>query len=164
MNRLKGIVRALSRVMERFSDNRTVLAVTSFRSLQTELRVLSFQHGWHLLFATNLDAAVRLRMEAKVAVTLYDRNLGGIEWPQGLSTILRCAEPTCVILLSHEVNNTLRNAALEYGGYDVVRDPFDGDGLARVVNGAFSLATAVDSAAERYDLEFQRDHRLQHEQ
>jgi len=149
MNRLKGIFRALTRAVERLSENRTVLAVTSFRSLQTELRILSLQHGWHLLFATNLDTAVRLRKQAKVAVTLYDRGLEGIEWPEGLSTLLRCAEPTCVILLSHEMNSTLRKAAVEYGGYDVARDPFDGDCLARLVNGAFSLATAADSAAER---------------
>src|SRR5580704_16839019 len=117
MNRLKGIVRALVRAVERFSDNRTVLAVTSFRSLQTELRVLSFQQGWHLLFAGNLDDAVELRKAAKVAVTLYDRDLAGIEWPQGLSVMLRCAQPTCVILLSHEVNATIRETALDYGGY-----------------------------------------------
>lgn len=148
-SRLKALWRELKRLGE---YRRSVLAVTPLSSLQMDLHVFSIEHGWHLVLAETLEAAVERRMEMQNAVVLYDRDLPGVQWRHGLKTILACSGPACVILLSREVESGLRRTTLECGGYDVARKPFEYETLTRLVNGAFVLAESVDS------ITLQRDH------
>jgi DNA-binding NtrC family response regulator len=136
--------RAVARLDHR---SRTVLAVTRFRSLRAELRVLALEQGWHIVFASTLEDAVEIRRRARIAVVLYDRDFSCGEWRVGLRTLASCGDATCVILLSHEENSELRHDVVEQGGFDVARDPFDTRRLARLMNGALALEAALYDAA-----------------
>jgi hypothetical protein len=145
--RVRRRLKAFWHAVERFGDEqRTVLAVTGSQFHQTQIRTLALEQGWRLLFAPALEDAVNLRKRARIAVVLFDPCLTNGEWQQGLRTILDCAEPTCVILLTDEVNASLRRMVLEDGGFDVASVPCERDSMARIVNGALAVANAADWA------------------
>jgi hypothetical protein len=143
---------ALWRVLEHFGEyQRPVLAMTTSCPLQMDLRVLSIQHRWHLVFAQTLHAAVEFQGQLKNLVVLYDRDLPGTKWRHGIGSVLECSAPACVILLSREVDSRLQRTALDCGCYDVARKPVEPETLARLVNGAFMLAQSADSMAQKRD-------------
>ncbi len=147
--RVRYFFKTCRRAVERYDlgASRTVLAVTGFRSLRTELRVLALENGWHIHFAAALGDAIEMRQRGRIAVVLYDRDVDGNHWRRGLEAMIGCADPACVILLSHQENPAIRLAVIEAGGYDVARDPFDKEALARLVNGAMALEAELDDSA-----------------
>ena len=140
-----GQIGALWRQIEQAgADERVVLAVTTFSSVQMDLRVFSIQEGWRILFAKSLEAALKLSKLHKVTIVIYDLDLPDVEWRKGLRSFVN-GYPVFFILLSPVVNQRLWKAVLDNGGYDVVRRPVERESLVPLVNGAFALASSVDS-------------------
>jgi len=143
-----GQIGALWRQIERAgAEDRVVLAVTTFSSVQMELRIFSIQEGWRILFAKSLEAALMLSKIHKVTIVIYDLDLPDVEWRRGLRSFAN-GYPVFFILLSPVVDLRLWKAVLDNGGYDVVRTPVQRESLVPLVNGAFSLASCIDSAGE----------------
>ena len=92
-----------------------------------------------------------LRRQLNISIVLYDRELSGVDWRAGLSTILDSGAPVCAIVLSDEANDRVRRTVLDAGGYDSERKPFDRHRLAQLVNSAFALSTIADSLASPND-------------
>ena len=124
------------------ANERAVLVLTTFSSLQLELRVLAIEEGWRILFAQTLPDAIELGRMHGIAVILYDRDLPGVDWQTGLRS-LAGIHAAFFILLSRVVDRRLWKAVLDRGGYDVARAPLDRDNLALLINGAFTLAKAA---------------------
>lgn len=125
-------------------EGRTVLLLTTSLSLQTEWRVLSIQEGWHIVFARSLEAALRLSKLRRVTVVIYDRDTADAEWRKGVRCLVK-DDPVFFILLSSVVDRRLWETVIDNGGYDIARKPLDRESLVSSVNGAFALASSVDS-------------------
>lgn len=59
----------------------------------SSLRVLSLEQGWRILFADCLEDGLRLQRLNKVWILVYDRDLPGVDWRQGLRTLLTSLKP-----------------------------------------------------------------------
>ena len=133
------------------TDHRTVMLVAPLSGEHDTLRVLSMLQGWHLRTAPTFAAALELRGREKITVILYDQDLPGIDWRNGVAALLKNFEPACVVLLSFVVQERLRMSLLTNGGYDVARKPIEGKTLVRLVNGALALVSEINSSQPMYD-------------
>jgi hypothetical protein len=124
---------------------RTLLAITRNSRCKGILRTLSFEQGWRILFAETLEEAIRLQTFDRISIVVYDRQFQGVEWQDGLSTLLAFEEPTLTIVLSDVLDARLRSEVLECGGYDLAQSPLEPARFASLVNGAFSLIESIDS-------------------
>lgn len=139
----------LRRGWKRFAERQTVLAVTEDDRCRMSLRVLALQEGWRVLFARSVEDALRLGDGLDRYVLVYDRDLAGAGWRHGLRRMLDWSLGAFAILLAPSPDQRLRLEVLECGGYDVAGTPLDGGSFADLVNGAFALASAVDSSGEQ---------------
>jgi DNA-binding NarL/FixJ family response regulator len=130
-------------------SDRIVILVTASSLVQLQLRVLSIQEGWHILFARTVETALQYTSFKKGAVVLYDHDLPGVDWRKAQCALVDSANPVFFILLSPEADRRLWRTVLDYGGYGVGRLPLDQENLAPVVNGAFAVASTVDSVVVR---------------
>lgn len=142
LNRLGALRRQIERVG--IPSERTVLLVTMSSLMQTDLRILSIQEGWHILFARSVDAALYLSTVHKIAVVIYDQELPGANWRDALRSLVDAA-PVCFILLSSFVDRRFWKTVLDIGGYDVAQKPLNARSLVPLVNGALELTNSVES-------------------
>lgn len=124
---------------------RTVLAVTNDPVCKMNLRVLSLEQGWRILFADSVEDALRVRSLHRIGVLVYDRALRGADWRQGLRRLICCEEPLIPIVVSDVPDARLRSEVLNCGGYDLARNPPERGCFASLVNGALRLAESMDS-------------------
>jgi DNA-binding response OmpR family regulator len=127
------------------SESKTILAVTNNFSCRSTLRVLSIEEGWRILFADSLEDGLRLQNQNRVGVLVYDRNLSGVDWKQGLRTLLSSDEAVFPIVISDVLTPRLRSEVLYCGGFDLARNPLEPKDFAALVNGAWALAKSIDS-------------------
>jgi DNA-binding response OmpR family regulator len=146
LNRLREHSIKLRRQLDDFtSESRAILAVTSNFAVKSNLRVLSLEQGWRILFADCLEEGLRLQRMNKVWILVYDRNLPDVEWHYGLCALLTSNNVLFPIVLSDVLSCRLRSEVLHCGGYDVARKPLDRKYFAALVNGALALARSIDS-------------------
>jgi DNA-binding response OmpR family regulator len=131
---------------ERFaSGGRTVLAVTRDCRCKTSLHILSLEQGWRILFAESLEDGLRLEHTNRICVLIYDRDLTGVEWREGLRALLSSDEPLLPIVISDAPSAELRSEVIDNGGFDLARNPLEPDCFVALVNGALALAESIDS-------------------
>jgi DNA-binding response OmpR family regulator len=137
---------SLWRQWEHFaSARRTILAVTANFRCKTTLRILSIEEGWRILFAESLEDGVRLQYSNRICILVYDCDLPGVEWRQGLRILLAVNEPVLPIVISSVPDAPFRSEVLNLGGYDVSRNPLEPECFVPLVNGALALAGTIDS-------------------
>ena len=125
--------------------SRTLMAVTRDTRCKARLRTFSLEQGWRIVFAETLEDGIRLQSWDRICVLIYDRQLPGIEWRNGLRTLLACDEPMLSIVISDDLSERLRSEVLNCGGYDLARNPLEPESFVRLVNGAFALTESIDS-------------------
>jgi len=137
---------ALLRRLEHYAlANRTLLAVTRNTRCKMSLRTLSLEQDWRILFAETIEDGIRLQSLDRICVLIYDQQLPGVEWRQGLSTLLAADEPTLPIVISDVLSARLRCEVLNCGGYDLARNPVEPEYFVPLVNGALALAESINS-------------------
>lgn len=131
---------------ERFAaESRTVLAVTRDCRCKNNLRILSLEEGWRILFAESVEDGLRLQYTNRICVLIYDRNLPGVEWRDGLRTLLRLDGPVFPIVISDVASAQLRSEVINSGGFDLARNPLQPECFVPLVNGALALAESIES-------------------
>ena len=128
---------------------RTILLISGLSSECNSVRVFSLIAGWHLIFAPNVSAAVERSGTENVTVVLYDEDVPGMPWQEGVHALLNTKQPAFLILLSSAMCQDRRAELVRRGGYDVVRKPVRLDTLARLIDGCWTLMNDVDAAANR---------------
>ena len=79
---------------------RTILLISELSSECNSVRVFSLTEGWHLIFAPNVSAAVGHSNIKNVTVVLYDEDVPGMKWQEGVQALLNTKRPAFLILLS----------------------------------------------------------------
>ena len=122
--------------------NRTLLVVTKNARCKTSLRTLALEQGWRILFAETIEDGLRLQNLDRICLLIYDHQLPGVDWRDGLRTLLALDEPTLPIVIANVVSARLRSEVLNCGGFDLARNPLEQECF---VNGALALAESIDS-------------------
>jgi DNA-binding NtrC family response regulator len=124
--------------------DRSVLLVAPASSSQDDVRVFAIEQHWRISFATTLERAVDIRRMKTINVIIYDQDLSGLDWRQGLVRMINCAESALAIVLSYEADARMYRSVLECGGYAVAAKPVVRSNLIPLVNGALQLAEDMD--------------------
>jgi DNA-binding response OmpR family regulator len=127
------------------------MIVTPLSGEHNTLRVLSIVEGWRLLIAPTLAVALELRQREDIGVILYDQDLPGVKWHEGVVALLKNLPPTCLILLSSVIQERARISLLATGGYDVTRKPVESKTLVRLVKGALALRNEIEFSRITHD-------------
>jgi DNA-binding response OmpR family regulator len=122
------------------------LLISTHLSVCDTVRVFALLHGWRLLVASNLNAAVAFLGQRKLTVILYDQDVPGVQWSQGVGTLLQAKPSACLVLLSVAADEKLRLALLALGGYDVAPKPLTLEVLTSLVEGSVALLDEIGSA------------------
>lgn len=125
----------------------TILLVSALSSECNTVRVFSLVTRWRLLIAPNVTAAVGLRGTQNVTILLYDGDVPGISWQEGVRALLDAKRPAFLILFSSAIHEGCRTELIALGGYDIAQKPVSPDTLARLVNGCWRLMNDIDNAA-----------------
>ena len=146
VNELREQTGALSRRWEHWARaKRTLMAVTRDARCKTSLRTLALEQGWRILFAETIEDGLRLQSLDRICVLIYDHQLPGVDWRDGLRTLLALDEPTLPIVISDVLSARLRSEVLNCGGFDLARNPLERECFVPLVNGALALAESIDS-------------------
>jgi DNA-binding response OmpR family regulator len=146
MDGWRGVINRLKKQWKELSsESKTVLAVTADSACRTSLRTLSIEEGWRVLFADSVENGLRLQEGNRVCVLVYDRNLSGMDWREGLRALTATNDAAIPILLSDSLPPRLRCEVLRCGGYDIAANPVAARSLAALVNGAIGLQRSIDS-------------------
>jgi DNA-binding response OmpR family regulator len=139
-------LRSLWRRWEHFAfAPRTVLAITKDARCQMNLRIFSLEQGWRILFAESIESARRLRALSGICVLVYDRDLPGMDWRDGLRALVTLKAPVLPIVMASAPTSRLRAEVLNCGGYDLAQNPLEPSSFVPLVNGALALAESIES-------------------
>lgn len=100
---------------------------------------LGYEQGWDIQFAQTDDEALAACDPRKTAVILCDRDLPSSDWRDVVQKLATTSRPTCVILLSGIVDDSLWEEVIRCGGYDVLAKPLRRNEVLRVVKLARSF-------------------------
>jgi len=123
---------------------RTILAVTPLACEHNTLRVLALLEGWHLRIAPTLDVAIQFRREEAITAIIYDSDLPGVEWRNGVASLLTGFPPVCLVLLSFTTREPIRLNLIDKGGWDVAQKPIQGGTLVPIIKGYLALTRDID--------------------
>jgi hypothetical protein len=71
----KNLLGCFETLWHKIANKRTVILVTAPSSVQLQLRILSIQERWHILFARTLEAALQHTSLNKGVVVLYESRI-----------------------------------------------------------------------------------------
>ena len=112
------------------SDKRTATSATSVLLAGSgdddvaSLRGILEHSRWTLVHATTWTAALGAQQESGFPIVLYDRDLSGVPWHEGVRLMMRAGHPPAVILLSNVADPYLWDKVVQAGGFDVLTRPF----------------------------------------
>jgi len=146
LRQLKSRLGAFWRQLEHGGpQERRVLVVMDRSSCQDDLRIWAIENQWQLSFALTLQNAMAIQRATGSNVIIHDQALPGVDWRQGLQTILGCAKPAMAIVLSDNGRARICRSVLGCGAYALARKPMDEHAIVPLVNGALQLAADIDS-------------------
>ena len=90
-------------------------------------------YGWEIQHVTSWEEALAASDPHKTSVILCDRDLPGSDWREVVQTLASSSRPSCVILLSGVVDDSLWEAVIRCGGYDILAKPLQRDEVLRSV-------------------------------
>jgi DNA-binding response OmpR family regulator len=109
------------------------------------LRIFSIEEGWRILFAESIEAGRRLEAVCGICVLVYDRDLPGVDWRDGLRALVTSKAPVLPIVMASAPSSGLRSEVLNCGGYDMAQNPLEPSSFVPLVNGALALAESIES-------------------
>jgi DNA-binding NtrC family response regulator len=117
--------------------NPTIVALLDERD-RAVLRDLSNSRHWDVSFATTCPDALALIGRSKAQILFMDRDLGGSDWRETMSTFASSSNKICIMLVSRVVDSDLWNEVVQNGGYEVLPKPLRADDVSRAVGLAWS--------------------------
>ena len=104
-----------------------ILLATSRDDDATSLREVLAHTRWTLVRAHAWTDAFRAQTEFGFPIVLYDRDLAGIPWHEGVPLMMRAGRPPAIILLSAVADPYLWDEVVQAGGFDLLPRPFRRD-------------------------------------
>jgi DNA-binding response OmpR family regulator len=114
----------------------TVLTIGEFEQDRPLLHDIFRTYGWTLLEACDRRHAMACLERNPVDVVLAESDLPNWNWKKILNDLRRLAQPPQLIVTSRTADDYLWSEVLNFGGYDVLPQPFDRDEVERVIAAA----------------------------
>jgi DNA-binding NtrC family response regulator len=89
---------------------------------------------WMVIKATRWCDVLKLARAVVIPVMLCDRELPGLDWPQGLGEFERTPRSPALVALADLAAGTLEEALAHYGAFDVLFRPLRREKLIAVVD------------------------------
>jgi DNA-binding response OmpR family regulator len=135
------------------NQNHTVsaLAVGEFEQDRPLLQKIFRDLGWRLFEARDRRRAMQYLERHPVHVVITESELPSWNWRKVLNDIRRLAQPPQLIVTSRTADDYLWAEVLNFGGYDVLPQPFERDEVERVIASAYRhhAAPPVRASATR---------------
>jgi DNA-binding response OmpR family regulator len=112
------------------------LAIGEFDHDRPLLQSVFRDLGWRLLEAADRRRAMQCLERDSVDVVIAESDLPYWNWKKVLNDIRRLAAPPQLIVTSRTADDYLWAEVLNFGGYDVLPQPFDRDEVERVIAAA----------------------------
>lgn len=112
------------------------LAIGEFDHDRSLLQSIFRDLGWRLFEASDRRRAMQCLERNSVDVVLAESDLPNWNWKKVLNDIRRLAPPPQLIVTSRTADDYLWAEVLNFGGYDVLPQPFDRDEVERVIAAA----------------------------
>jgi CheY-like chemotaxis protein len=113
----------------RSAEPRTVLLASSRQEDVKALAVLLQGEPWILTRADTWYEALKVMGTVIVPVLLCDRDLPGLDWPNGFGKFRAVLRLPALLLLSDVTSSTLSDDILRFGAFDVLSRPFSKESL-----------------------------------
>jgi len=92
--------------------------------------------GWRLYQARDRKSALECLDRHSIHVVLVNADCPGWSWKQALQDLHGRQRPPQLLVTSRLADESLWAEVLNYGGYDVLTEPFDRDEVERVIASA----------------------------
>jgi DNA-binding response OmpR family regulator len=102
----------------------SILLASSREDDAVTLREILAHSRWTLVQACTWTDALAAQAEFSFPIILYDRDLSGLHWHEGVQVMARARRPPAVILLSYVADPYLWDELVQAGGFDVLPRPF----------------------------------------
>lgn len=134
------------------SSRITILGVVEALSDRDLLHQISQRNEWQLTLVPTSGAARETLKTAKPQIIFVDRDIDGVDWRFGVSSLAAASCGACVLLISRVIDEYLWNEVVANGGYDVIRKPLNENDVLRNVKLAWSYWNGTrqpDAAAKK---------------
>jgi DNA-binding response OmpR family regulator len=114
----------------------SALAIGDFDHDRPLLQMIFRDLGWRLFEANDRRRAMQCLERNPVDVVIAECDLPNWNWKKVLNDLRRLAPPPQLIVTSRTADDYLWAEVLNFGGYDVLPQPFDRDEVERVIAAA----------------------------
>ena len=124
--------------MSQATQSEFVSALLVGATPQSRLIVLDVfrQAGWRLYEARNRKGALGCLERHPVQVVVTNAHFLGWPWKRALQDLRRMPAPPQLVVTSHLADDSLWAEVLNWGGYDVLAEPFERSEVERVIASA----------------------------
>jgi len=120
LQRFRGLIRLPE------AAHTSVLLASARCGDEDALRGILEDSGWTAVAACSLEETLHMQERLDFPIVLYDQDLPGAEWRDGVGGLTRLHRPA-VILLSDVADPYLWNEVVRAGGFDLLPRPFRRD-------------------------------------
>jgi DNA-binding NtrC family response regulator len=114
-----------------------VLVITTSVWDQTLYRSVRTHGEWDMVIAHSVAEALRLLAAREFAIVIYDRDLPGADWREGLAKIVESSPRVCFLLTSRVSDEYLWREVVMHGGYDILVKPLEEDAVVHTLRRAW---------------------------
>lgn len=122
-----------------------MLALTTIYADRELLQQICRDAGWKIYFARNLAEG----LDYPANIVLFDRDLTGVDWRDGIKQLAASPHPRRVILASFVVDDYLWDEVIHCGGYDVLPKPYRSQEVIHTIQFAWAGVTKSHPSAQR---------------
>lgn len=115
-----------------------VLLVSARAEDRRNLQAILKGTPWDMVEVGDRAGAVEALQRSAFPIVLYDRDLAGGAWQDGLQMLLAACGRACVILLSSVADEYLWNEVVQGGGFDVLTRPFRKEQVVATLDFAYT--------------------------
>src|SRR5579884_2821328 len=97
----------------------TILLISTLQSERNTVRLFSLLNQSRLLVAQDVSTAIELQNRQNVTLVLYDDDLPGISWQDGIKAVLAANRRPVPLLFSLTQDEARRAEVIALGGFDI---------------------------------------------
>lgn len=112
----------------------TALAILSSEEGRLSLRRLFGHSNWILHTVDTFEEAVEMIRRTPIPVVIAEDRLGRRTWRDLLYALNGLENPPVIVVTSRMANDSLWGEVLNFGGYDLLMEPFERNEVYRVIS------------------------------
>lgn len=108
-----------------------ILAITADVGFYSSVLSAAYDYSWRAEWASTMSRGLKICDSQPVNIVVYDRDLPGVDWREGLRSLSRTVTQPRILLAANNVDEDLWRTVLRLRGYDVLSKPARQEQLKR---------------------------------